>query len=245
MNKLFFLDRSRSVLVDFNKQVLIGVLVKVFATNLPHGVLNEGSCLIHVQVTINMSSVFFPEVLHNLTDSWLRLVSWVFCGSLSRSLTLLLLLWVDLVQEILFHLTFHFVFGSQKVLIEFSRKSPNIFSRAPLYASLVKLFAHIPLASIICVVVDESSISMGLAVIKLTLVNLAWNHAVSTDAMILVVLVDLSEILIEAILICEFHHAKPVVNFDLTSVDPSLERNFLQGVPFVGTCLVAWLVLPR
>ena len=66
-----------------------------------------------------------------------------------------------------------------------------------------------------------------------------------TDAMVLVILVDLPKIFIKAILVGELHHAKPVVHLDFACVNPLLERDLLQLIPFVGTSLIPRLVLPR
>ena len=46
-----------------------------------------------------------------------------------------------------------------------------------------------------------------------------------TEAVILVILIDLSKVFIEAILVCELHHAKTIVNLDFTCVNPLLERD--------------------
>jgi hypothetical protein len=51
-------------------------------------------------------------------------------------------------------------------------------------------------------ILNDSAIPMRLTVVELAFVNLTRNHAVPTDAMILVIFVDLPEILVEAILIC-------------------------------------------
>jgi hypothetical protein len=95
------------------------------------------------------------------------------------------------------------------------------------------------------VVVNESAESMWLSVIKLTLVDLSRNQTMSTDAVVLIVLVDLTEIFVEAILVGKLHQAKTIVNFDLASVDPFLKRYFLHRIPLVGTSLVARFILPR
>ena len=87
-------------------------------------------------------------------------------------------------------------------------------------------------------VVNESAISVRLAIVELAFIDLTRNHAVSTDAMVLIMLVNLTEIFIKTILVGEFHHTEAVIDLHLTSVDPSLERNFLQSVPFVGTGLI-------
>ena len=92
---------------------------------------------------------------------------------------------------------------------------------------------------------DDAAVAVRVAIVKLAFVDLTSNHAVTTDTVILADLVDLPKVLVITILISELHHAEAVINFNFAGVDPLLERNLFQLVPFVGTSLVPGFILLR
>jgi len=192
-----------------------------------------------------MPAIFFPEILNNLSNSRFILISSILMSRFGRPITILFFLFIDFAEQILFNITFHNFGGCQKRLVKLGWESSTVLVRDPFNVWVVQFLAHLPLTSVVVMVLNDPAIPVRLTFVEWTLVNLTRNHAVPSDAMILIIFVDLPKILVKAIFISKLHHSKTVVNLDFPSVDPSLKRNFLQSVPFVSTCLVAWLVLPR